>query len=124
MLRFLLNRITQFDEWRGAPDGRPTFWIKKLWTWRGFSLQLHRFVGADDPGCFHTHPAWALRLVLSGGYVEEVGDGRWRTWWPGRLGIVSPDFEHRVAGLRNGRESWSLWLRGPKIAAIGIRGCE
>lgn len=112
-----------FDEWRGSFDGRPSLWIKKLWRPFGCVVQLHKFVRADDPGCFHTHPAYALRIILRGGYVEELGNGERRTWRPGRVGLVRPTLEHRIAELLNGRESWSLWLRGPKVAQVGVRGC-
>lgn len=114
----------RFDEWRGSFDGRPALWIKKLVKAFGCVIQLHKFVRADDPGCFHTHPAWAIRIVLRGGYVEELGDGRLRTWRPGMVGIVAPQLEHRISALVNGKESWSLWFRGPKVARINIRGCD
>lgn len=113
----------QWDEWRGSFDGRPALLIKKFVRVFGCVVQVHKFVRADDPDCFHTHPAWAIRIVLWGGYVEELSDGRWRTWWPGRIGIVPPHYEHRIGGLRNGKSSWSLWIRGPKIARINVRGC-
>jgi hypothetical protein len=105
-------------------DGAPVFFIKELFRFRGCAAQINCFVKADAEGCFHSHPAWAFRLILWGGYVEETGTGRWRTWFPGRFGIVRPDFEHRIGGLRNGRSSWSLWLRGPKVASINVRGCD
>lgn len=112
----------RWDEWRGSLDGRPALWIRKLVRVFGCVVQVHKFVRADDAGCYHTHPAWAVRIVLWGGYVEETGDGRWRAWFPGRIGIVKPSYEHRIAGLMNGRSSWSLWLRGPKVAEIKMRG--
>lgn len=104
-------------------DGRPVFFIKETPKFFGCRLAIHRFVAADAPGCFHSHPAWALRIVVWGGYVEELADGRKRSWFPGRIGIISPDFEHRIDRLRNGRSSVSLWFRGPRIAAINVRGC-
>lgn len=113
----------RFDEWRGSFDGRPALWIKKLVKLFGCVAQVHKFVRADDPGCFHTHPAYAVRVILRGGYVEELGDGRRKTWRPGMVGIVPPHLEHRIDSLLNGRESWSLWLRGPKVAKINVRGC-
>lgn len=104
-------------------DGVPVFFIRELLRLRGCTISLHRFVKADAAGCFHSHPAWAIRLVLWGGYVEERADGSWRTWFPGRIGIVRPDFEHRIGGFLNGRYSVSLWLRGPVVAKINTRGC-
>jgi hypothetical protein len=115
--------MMKWDEYRHNFDGIPVFFIRKIATFAGCAVQIHKFVKADAPGCFHSHPAWAVRIVLWGGYVEETPDGRWRTWFPGRIGIVSPAFEHRIGGLRNGRSSWSLWLRGPKVANVNVRGC-
>ena len=111
-----------WHEWRGSLDGRPTMWIRRLLAFRGCRLDLHKMVGADDAECFHTHPARAVRLVLWGGYVEQTWEGRWRFWFPGRVGIVRPDLCHRIAGLRNGRVSYSLWLRFPKCARVDLRG--
>lgn len=119
-----MRPLFTFDEWRGSLDGRPSLWIKKLVRAFGCVVQLHMFVRADDPGCFHTHPAYAARIIVWGGYVEELGDGRLRAWRPGMIGVVPPDLEHRIDRLINGRSSWSIWLRGPKRAAINIRGCE
>jgi hypothetical protein len=113
----------KWDEYRDNFNGQPVFFIKKLFTGFGCAIQVHKFVKADEPNCFHSHPAWAIRIILWGGYVEEMVDERWRTWFPGRIGIIRPDFQHRIGGLRNGRSSWSLWLRGPKVATINITGC-
>jgi hypothetical protein len=110
-----------YDEWRGGLNGQVTMWIKRLWSWRGFRLDLHKMVGPDDPDCFHTHPAYAVRLVLWGGYVEERADRCWCAWFPGRIGIVRPSLAHRVGGLFF-RYSLSLWLRFPKSAEIELIG--
>lgn len=111
----------KWDEWRGSLDGRPTFWKKNLFARRGWKIDLHKFVGADDPGCFHTHPAWAIRIVLWGGYQEEVPKGFYRNFWPGRIGIIPPWFSHRVSSLSK-TVSYSLWLRGPKVSEIQLQG--
>lgn len=111
-----------WDEWRGSFDGRPALFIKKVAAFRWLTVQLHKFVRADDPECFHTHPAYAVRIILWGGYVEELGDGRLVTWKPFRLGIVRPSLEHRIDSLLNSKASYSLWLRGPKVAKIKLRG--
>lgn len=113
----------RYDEWRGNFDGQKVLLIKKLVKRMGCVIQMHQFVKADNPGCFHTHPAWAIRIILWGGYIEERGDGKWKAWWPGRVGIVRPDLEHRIAGFMNGKTSYSLWIRGPKVRQINVRGC-
>jgi hypothetical protein len=112
----------QWDEWRGSMDGRPTLWVKRLRHWRGRVIDVHKMIAKDDPDCFHTHPAYAIRFILWGGYVEETEDGRHRMWRPGMVGLVSPALSHRVAGLRNGRFSYSLWIRFKKSAPVHLRG--
>lgn len=112
----------KWDEWRGSLDGRPTFYSKTLLQFRGRKVCLHKFVGADDPGCFHTHPAHAIRIILWGGYVDELEDGQRKTWRPGRVGRVAPTLSHRAAALINGKCSYSLWLRGPIVATIELHG--
>lgn len=120
-----------WDRWIGNLDGEPAYFQKKLASAFGWTLRLHKFVKADNPGCFHSHPAHALRLVLWGGYVEEemqrVGSQgsmipRLRSWVPGMAGYVAPAFVHRIERLRNGRTSYSLWLHGPKVASIELHG--
>lgn len=113
--------IAWWSEWIGSLDGRPTMWVTTLFKRWGWTVALHRFVAADDPGCFHTHPAYALRVIIRGGYVEEMEDGRLVRWRPGRVGIVRPSTSHRVAGLPAG-EAVTLWIRGPKVARIQLRG--
>lgn len=104
----------KWDEWRGSLDGRPTMHIKRLLHIGGWRLDLHKFVGADDRGCFHTHPAYAVRIILWGGYEEELHTlpvPYFRIWSPGEVGVISPRYCHRVSRLLNGRASYSLWLR-------------
>lgn len=99
----------------------------------GCRVAIHKFENADDIGCFHDHPAWAFRLVLWGGYIEEAfvssrgssfetGYYRYRKWFPGRFGIIRPEFQHRIHSLM-ARRSVSLWIRGPVISEINTRGC-
>lgn len=120
----------RWDDWRGSFDGRPAMYIKRLGKLFGCRADLHKFVRADDRECFHTHPAWAIRIVLWGGYMEEVrGDedeyGSYQVWkvgrWPGYIGIVRPSLCHRVDWLKTG-VSYSLWLRGPIVADVHLRG--
>jgi hypothetical protein len=103
-------------------DGRPTLWVRHLFCRRGRHIDVHKMVAKDDEGCFHTHPAYALRLILWGGYIEELEDSRHKTWLPGMVGIVKPTCSHRIAGLRNGRASYSLWVRFRNRAKVELRG--
>jgi|SRR5581483_1805899 len=112
----------RWDEWRGSMDGRPTLWVRHVFCARGRHVDLHKMVAADDPDCFHTHPAYAIRVILRGGYVEELEGGARKTWRPGMAGIVGPTYSHRVASLRNGRVSYSLWIRFRKRAPVVLRG--
>lgn len=113
-----------FDAWNGAKGSPPSLLIRTCFRFFGCAIRLHCFRHADKEGCFHTHPAYAIRIILKGGYVEELGDGTFKTWKPGMIGIIRPEFEHRVASVRNGKESWSLWLRGPTFKEIKARGCD
>lgn len=66
--------------------------------------------------------ARAVRIVLAGGYVEEIETGHRRVWRPAMVGIVRPSLSHRIASLINSRVSYSLWVRAPKTAPIALRG--
>lgn len=96
--------------------GETVFFMRNLFKFRGWTVRLHKFTHPDDPGCFHSHPAVAYRLILWGGYVEERLDGGLHTfhkWKPGQFGRVEPDLVHRIHALLNNKFSISLWIRGP-----------
>lgn len=112
----------RFDAWVGWFDGTPTMLIRHLFHFRGWRIDLHRMVNPDMVECYHTHPAYAVRIVLSGGYIEELADGTKHTWRPGMIGLVRPPLAHRIDRLRDGVESWSLWLRAPKAHRINLIG--
>lgn len=111
----------KWDHWIGkTPQGPVVMRIKHLVhieRW-GFRIDLHKFIEADDPGCFHTHPAKAFRIVLWGGYLEEICHDKagipYTTSWAflhlGSMGWVKPEFCHRIASLF-GSASYSLWFR-------------
>ena len=115
------------------PDGKTIFTSYSL-DRKKFGIGFHVFEDADEEGCFHSHPAWAFRLVLWGGYVEEAWirkdlglNGyhyvlKKRRFFPGRFGFVAPHFEHRIDRLMFKR-SVSLWIRGPLKWDILTRGC-
>jgi len=111
-----------YDEWvSGDTMAAPTMLIKKLAAYKGRRADLHTMIAADAPGCHHTHPGRAIRVVLWGGYVEELEDGTTKAWRPGMIGIVRPELCHRISALPKGR-SYSLWLRGRKTHEIQLRG--
>jgi hypothetical protein len=112
----------KWDEWRGSMDGRPTLWVKHLLCGFGYHVDLHKMVAADDDECFHSHPATAIRLILWGGYAEETDQHIIKTWKPGRVGLIRPEFSHRIAWLRNARVSYSLWIRFRKCAKVKLTG--
>lgn len=112
----------KWDEWRGAMDGRPTLWVKHLLCGLGRHVDIHKMVAADDEDCFHTHPAYAIRIILYGGYVEELEGGELKLWLPGQWGVVKPSCSHRIANLVNERASYSLWIRFKKRAKVYLRG--
>lgn len=125
-----------WDEWRGDFDGVPVMLIKYLASWRGWRLDLHQMIAPDAPGCFHTHPAKAVRVVLWGGYTEEIEREQLpcdlqlassQPWIhvehrrPGYIGRVKPELCHRIHALPRG-VSYSLWLRWPKTHKTQLRG--
>lgn len=78
-------------------------------------LFLHRFHRSDDDGALHSHPwAWAVSLVLVGGYSEERRIGEdvvRRTIKPWSFNFLSGDSYHRVDLIEE--DAWSLFLVGP-----------
>ena len=54
--------VMRWDEWRGSIDGRPSMLVKRLFERWGYRIDLHKFIRADDPSCYHTHPATAVRV--------------------------------------------------------------
>jgi hypothetical protein len=111
-------------------EGEPVMFIKTLWKGCGRHIDLHKFIKADKPYCFHTHPAFAYRFCLAGGYREEVYDfsgefvlvSHSQLILPGHFSLVEPEHCHRIDELVNGKASWSLWFRGPVIAKIILVG--
>lgn len=57
----------RYDRWIGHFDGTMSMLIRHLFHWRGWQIDLHRMVNTDMPDCFHTYPAWAVRIVLRNG---------------------------------------------------------
>jgi hypothetical protein len=122
-----------WTETRGQPGKKPALYIKRLLTWRGFRLDLHKIAEADSEFCFHSHPARAIRFILWNGYVEECLPSQLYyllnsdcpsltiRWYPFQWGVVEPDFTHRLDSLPKG-PSYSLWLRFPVTHHVWLRG--
>jgi hypothetical protein len=120
----------KWDDWRGNAIGETgcvafedaTMLIKRLFSFRGWNVDLHCFLPPGDAeGCFHTYPSKAFRLILWGGYAEELESGFTRLWWPGMAGFVSAECSHRISGPLFKR-SYSLWIRSPKWRKVELRG--
>lgn len=102
-------------------DGIPPMLIKRLFKSAWLGIDLHKMICSDVKDCFHTHPYYAVRIVLYGGYLEETENGEVHWWLPGRCGIVKPQTSHRIAALYD-KVSYSLWIRFKKIATIELKG--
>jgi hypothetical protein len=112
-----------WDQTIDGDDGLPLLLIKKLFSFMGRGVWLHKIVWPDPWERFHTHPAsWAVRIILWGGYVEEMHDGTMRYWRPGSIGIVRHDDCHRINRLLRERPSYSLWIRGKRRHPIYLKG--
>lgn len=128
----LWNREWKWDRTIGNEDGGdPVFYIRTFFKKWGVHVDLHKFTKEDKADCYHTHPAYAIRIILEGGYIEEeyiettnpkVTLKVKHTWKPGMIGLVKPAFTHRIHALLNDSYSYSLWLRGPVVAKIMLRG--
>lgn len=126
-LRQRWHNLVAWDRWIAndfdATEDEIVLRIKHLLHVRGRRMDFHKFSKADNPGCFHTHPSYAIRIVVWGGYVEELWPSmEQHVWSPGDIGLVQPDYCHRISRLLNGTSSYSLWLRGRVTHDIRICG--
>lgn len=82
-------------------------------------LHVHCFHRSDEDKELHSHPwAWAVCLILSGGYREErlTSEGvRSRDMTPGKINLLLRGGFHRTVMLDG--ESWSLIVTGPKATS-------
>lgn len=120
----------KWDEWRGDLKGNPTFFSKHLFTLFNWRFSIHKFVQADAPNCFHSHPAIAYRFILWGWYWEQLAFEfddygncigsyfyKFRKW---KFGKVYPDTIHRIEKVKV--PTYTLWIRGPKTHEILLKG--
>lgn len=143
-MKLLLRFLLWFSRWRGWPPrvipdrNSPETYLTRYFLIggprtegmeddnqdRAVGLFLHRFHRSDAAGELHSHPwAWAVSLILAGGYSEERFDHATglvvrRAFYTGNVNFIrSTDF-HRV-DLDNG-ECWTLFLVGPKVGSWGF----
>jgi hypothetical protein len=106
-------------------SGQPVMFSKNLIRLPGGrKIDIHKMVSADNEGCFHSHPANAIRLILWGGYEEEIYSDtpQYKRLKFLQFGLVRSTFTHRIHRLLNGHSSWSLWFRGKTVDKIYLRG--
>lgn len=116
-----------WNEWRGHFDGTPVFYSRTLFRIKEWKICIHKMVEADLLDCFHTHPATAWRIILWGGYSEEIrldssGSSIIKKLRPCYIGKVKPEFTHRIYRLTNKTSSFSLWVRGPITHQVKLIG--
>lgn len=121
----------KWDKFIGPDDQTPIFWQKQLFNYKGWAIKLHKFVRADNPDQFHTHTGHFIRIILWGGYVEETYNviknkahrlRKYRYFFPGRIGYMSPSFCHRTERLLFAKVSYSLIFRSPRCAEVQLVG--
>ena len=113
----------KWDKFIGPNSYTPIFWQKNLFNFKGWAIKLHKFIRADNPEQFHTHTGHFIRIILWGGYVEETWfPNRKRTFFPGRIGYMRPNFCHRVDRLLCARTSYSIIIRSPRCAEVKLVG--
>lgn len=116
---YMLDGTYPFDEQGEPRDG-------VIWPRFPLGVYMHCIHTSDPDGELHSHPwRWALSLVLSGSYREEVlgSDGKVfvRERSPGSLALLKDSTFHRVA-LPEGRRLhvWTLFVVGPRSKSWGF----
>jgi hypothetical protein len=94
---------------------------------RDCAVYLHRFHRSDADE-MHDHPWPFVSIILAGGYHEKTpakgwhdGDGPTKTRWygVGRVLVRPANWIHSVL-IPDGRECWSLVIRGAKAKSWGF----
>lgn len=112
-------------------DGRP--YLTRFYVWppkprRGeaepdskFAVFIHFFHRGDEDRDQHNHP-WSksVSLILTGGYMEERGDGV-HVLRPGMVNVINADDFHRVSLLKPKQGCWTLFVAGPRTNEWGFR---
>ncbi|HXG70575.1 MAG TPA: hypothetical protein VNJ04_08195 [Gemmatimonadaceae bacterium] len=101
-------------------------YLKRWWVIprnRRFNVYLHEILRDDDDRALHDHPWWNVSVILRGGYVEVMPDGR-RTRRVGQVVFRRAEAAHRLVLTRDvsGRAvpCWSLFITGPRVRDWGF----
>jgi hypothetical protein len=54
--------------------------------------------------------------------LDKTGKTQYVDWRVGEVGKIYPELVHRISKIRNGRVSYSLWIRGPKRVNTKLHG--
>lgn len=108
------------------------WWVKEKETptYDGTNIYLHCFLRSDYDRALHDHPRDSVSILLEGGYIEHMADGK-RTRLEGDIVTRSADTPHRIELFKDRAYStgdaflpaWSLFLVGPKKREWGFL-CE
>lgn len=106
---------------KGSIPGTPIMYTMRLFKTKRLGIDLHKIVHADAIDCFHTHPYRAIRIVLWGGYVEQMETGIKLIRLPRYIGMINPASCHRIHSLLRG-PSYTLWIKGRATHNAEMRG--
>jgi hypothetical protein len=85
------------------------------------NVYLHQLSAPNwHPQC-HDHPWSFLAILLKKGYLEQVGEKKFRRF-PGMILWRPAEFRHNV--ITPYGTSWSLIFTGPKSREWGFKPCE
>lgn len=82
------------------------------------SLLLHHFVAPDPDRHLHNHPQYFISTIISGGYTEELTEGREKSYTVGDTNRISAGKYHRVSEAMP--DTWSIVITGPKEQSWGF----
>jgi hypothetical protein len=116
LTQWFLSKLSRSENGNGAGD--VFFYRYVLLKTRWFAVYLHEFLRSDGDRCLHDHPWSFVSIILSGGYWEEMPDGR--HWRPvGSILLRRAKTAHRIE-LWPGTRPWSLVIVGPKVRPWGF----
>lgn len=111
LIEKLLCRFFWFYDITGTLDN--SLYLRRWFIVRAFGRKIcvHKIVRPDGDRCRHDHPWNFVTLVLFGGYVEELRDGKSHEAKPFRLYKRSCSHSHRITSLPRS-EAWTMVFMG------------